>query len=162
PPVGRMFTYGLTLAGTPAVPGAKGYTDVFPYTVTLPIPRRARLALRTPLAAGDLSFFPNRWGLVETDTLPTYVRLISDHAAEAPSLIERPVAGRTPRFRLLRRSDRIALAALTHWRLHVEPTPGAVSDETKVVIDLRTRPRDSRVWEHPGRQAFKVSVLLPC
>jgi hypothetical protein len=161
PPVGLMFTYGLTLAGTPAVPGAKGYSDVFPYTLSAPISRRARLALRTPLAAGDLAFFPNRWGLIETDTLPTYVRLISERAGEARSLIERPIAERTPSFRLLRRSDRIALAALTHWRLGVEPTAEAVSDERKVVVDLRTPPREPRVWEHPGRRPFKLSVLLP-
>ena len=30
PPSGRMFTYLLTLAGAPAVPGTKGYSDVFP------------------------------------------------------------------------------------------------------------------------------------
>jgi hypothetical protein len=161
PPVGRMFTYGLTLAGNPAVPGAKGYSDVFPFTLSVPIPRRARLALRTPLAHGDLAFFPNRWGLIETDTLPAYVRLISEHGGEARSLIEQPIAERMLRFRLLRRSDRIALAALTHWRLLVESTPEVVSDETKVVIDLRTPPREARVWGHPGGQPFKVSVLLP-
>jgi hypothetical protein len=47
-PAGRIFTYGLTLAGTPAVPGAKGYRDVFPYRLMAPISRRSRLALRTP------------------------------------------------------------------------------------------------------------------
>src|SRR5256884_9608460 len=42
PPSGRVFTYLLTLAGTPAIPGAKSYCDVFPLTLTTPISRRAR------------------------------------------------------------------------------------------------------------------------
>jgi len=94
PPSGRVFTYLLTLAGTPAIPGAKSYCDVFPLILRAPISRRARLALRTPLAAGNLALFTNRWQLIEMDTLPVYQRLIAERAAEARALIERPIAKR--------------------------------------------------------------------
>lgn len=161
PPAGRMFTYGLTLAGTPAVPEAKGYRDVFPYTLMAPIWRRTRVALRTPLAAGNLAFFSNRWSLIETDTLPAYVRLISGRASEVRTLIELPVAQRMQRFRLLRRCGRIALAAVTDWRLGIEPAARAVTRAMDVVVDLRTLPREGGIWGDLQRRPFKVSVLLP-
>lgn len=161
PPAGRMFTYGLTLAGTPAVPEAKGYRDVFPYTLMAPIWRRTRVALRTPLAAGNLAFFTNRWSLIETDTLPAYVRLISGRASEVRTLIELPVAQRMQRFRLLRRCGRIALAAVTDWRLGIEPAARAVTRAMDVVVDLRTLPREGGIWGDLQRRPFKVSVLLP-
>jgi hypothetical protein len=161
PPAGRMFTYGLTLAGTPAVPGAKGYRDVFPYTLMAPISRRSRLGLRTPLAAGNLAFFTNRWSLIETDTLPAYVRLIAGRTNEVRTLIELPVAQRMPSFRLLRRCGRIVLAAVTDWRLGVEPAARAVTRSMDVVVDLRASPRNGGIWGDPQRRPFKVSVLLP-
>jgi hypothetical protein len=161
PPAGRMFTYGLTLAGTPAVPEAKGYCDVFPYTLAAPISRRSRLVLRTPLAAGNLAFFTQRWSLIERDTLPAYVRLIAGGASGARALIEVPVAQRMPRFRLLRRFGRIVLAAVTHWRLGMDPAPAAVTRSADAVVDLRTSPTEGRIWGDLQRHPFKISVLLP-
>ena len=161
PPAGRLFTYGLTLAGTPAVPDAKGYRDVFPYTLAAPISRRSRLVLRTPLAAGNLAFFTNRWSLIETDTLPAYIRLIAGGASGARALIAVPVAQRMASFRLLRRLGRIVLAAVRHWRLGIEPARAAVSGSRDAVVDLRTTPTESRTWGDLQRQLFKISVLLP-
>ena len=172
PPAGRVFTYMLTLAGSPAVPGAKSYCDVFPLILRMPISRRARIALGTPLAAGNLSLFANRWQLIDEDTLPVYERLIADKAAEARALIERPIDRRAGRFRLFRRSGRIVLAALTHRRLWLEAASAkrvAVGDA--VTFDLRTPPtradvgleeeRDSRVWTSLRRRPFRVTVSLP-
>jgi len=53
PPAARIFTYAL-LAGTPAVPDAKGYQTLFSvHAGAAPISAPfARLVLRTPLAAG--------------------------------------------------------------------------------------------------------------
>ena len=161
PPAGRMFTYALTLAGTPAVPDAKTYHDVFPYTLAAPISRRSRLVLRTPLAAGNLAFFTNRWSLIETDTLPAYIRLISDRSSGARALIEVPVAQRMGRFRLLRRFGRIVLATVTHWGLGIEPTPVAVSGSLDAVVDLRTAPTEGHIWGDLQRRPFTISVLLP-
>jgi hypothetical protein len=181
PPSGRIFTYLLTLAGTPAVPRTKGYGDVFPLTLTARISRRVRIALRTPLASGNLALFTNRWQLIETDTLPVYQRLIAEQAAEARALIEAPMAQRVGRFRLLRRGGRIVLALLTHWGLAREDAPATRDDAgeevtgvdagEEVPIDLTTPPTragaalaaasDSAVWMNPQRRPFRVSVSLP-
>jgi len=172
PPSGRAFTYLLTLAGTPAVPGAKSYCDVFPLTLSAPTPRRARVALRTPFAAGNLALFTNRWKLIESDTLPVYQRLIAEHGAQAHALIERSIAQRTGRFRLLRRGGRIVLALLTHWRLALEAASETlVAAEGEATIDLTTPPTradaglangsGSRVWTNPQRRPFRVSITLP-
>jgi hypothetical protein len=172
PPSGRVFTYLLTLAGTPAVPGTKSYCDVFPLTLMAPISRRARVALRTPLAAGNLALFTNRWELIEKDTLPIYQRLIAERASEARALIERPIAQRMGRFRLLRHGGRIVLPFLTRWRLALVAAPATpVAAGEEVTIDLTTPPKranagladesDSRVWTNLQRRPFRVSVLLP-
>jgi hypothetical protein len=161
PPAGRVFTYGLTLAGTPAVPDAKSYHDVFPYTLAAPISPRSRLVLRTPLAAGNLAFFTNRWSLIETDTLPAYIRLIAGGSSGARALIEVPVAQRMGSFRLLRRFGRIVLAAVTHWRVGIEPARAAVPGSMDAVVDLRTAPTEGQIWGDLQRRLFTISVLLP-
>jgi hypothetical protein len=161
PPLGRMFTYGLTLAGKPAVPGAKGYCDVFPFTLTAPLSRRLRLALRTPLAAGNLALFASRWRLIDTDTLPTYTRLISERVREARSLVKSSIAQRMLKFRLGRRLGWITLALLTHWRLGVEQAPTAAAGTRDAVVDLRTPPRESWILGDLQRREFELSVLLP-
>ena len=172
PPEGRAFTYLLTLAGSPAVPGAKSYCDVFPFTLIAPISRRGRVGLRTPLAAGNLALFANRWKLIEEDTLPVYQRLVTEQVAEARALIERPIGERVGRFRLLRRGGGLALALLTHWRLALEPAPASlVAASEDVAIDL-TRPptrsevglaegSDSRIWMDEQRRPFHLSLELP-
>jgi hypothetical protein len=172
PPAGRVFTYLLTLAGTPAVPGAKSYPVVFPLVLIAPISRGRRVALRTPLAAGNLALFRNRWTLIEEDTLPVYQRLITVQPAEARALVERPIARRVGRFRLLRRGGRIVLAAVTRWRLAFEAasrTPSA--SRAAVSIDLTAPPTrtaagfgdsgDTRSWTNLERRPFHVSVSLP-
>jgi hypothetical protein len=66
-----------------------------------------------------------------------------------------------PRFRLLRRCGRIVLAAVTDWRLGIEPAARAVTRSMDVVVDLRTSPREGGIWGDLQRRPFKVSVLLP-
>jgi hypothetical protein len=172
PPSGPLFTYALTVAGSPAIPGAKSYGDVFPLTLRAWLPGRLRIALRTPLAAGNLAVFANRWQLIERDTLPAYQHLIGDEAAQARELIERPVAERMGRFRLVRRGGALAWTLLTHWRLQTEgATARPVAAGEDVEIDLTAPPsRDGvgmpeatsdRVWANPHRHAFRITVLLP-
>ena len=168
PPSGRVFTYLLTLAGTPAVPGAKGYCDVFP--LMLRRSPRARIALRTPLAAGNIALFTNRWQLIEQDTLPVYQRLIAEQAGEARALIERPIAERTGRLRFLRRGGRFVLGLLTHWGVVVTAPATRVAGGEKVTIDLTTRASagaglaaagESDIWTNLERRPFRLSVRLP-
>jgi hypothetical protein len=160
PPIGRFFTYLLTLIGSPAIPGARSYPTVFPFELRLPISRDRRLALRTPLAAGNLALFTNRWKLIEDDTFPTYRELLERHPADLRRLIERPLDERTARFRLLRRAGGIVLAAVTRWRLGVErvAAPAPAPD-----VDLRVPPGDvgTRVWADLRRRPFVFTVLLP-
>ncbi len=171
PPSGRLFTYLMTLAGAPAVPGAKSYGDVFPLTLVAPLWGTARLALRTPLAAGNLALFTNRWMLIEENTLPVYQRLIAEHVAEVRALIERPVARRAGRFRLVRRGGSIVLELVTDWRLGLESRSDVpLANGEEVHVDLTKPPtradaalgdRDSRIWTNLQRRPFRVSVALP-
>lgn len=171
PPSGRLFTYALTLAGSPAIPGAKTYADVFPLTLSARLPRRTRIELRTPLAAGNLAVFADRWHLIERDTLPAYRHLITDEAAYTRELIEQPVSERMPRFRLIRRSGSLTWTLVTHWRLGlagVVASPVAAGEE--VAIELVPRPTRaalgmadgsrSRIWANPHRENFQVAVQL--
>jgi hypothetical protein len=66
-PAGSVFTYLMTLAGAPSVPGGRGYPERYPLTLGL-----GRIRLRTPLANGNIAIFANRWQLIEDDTLPAY------------------------------------------------------------------------------------------
>lgn len=182
PPQGRAFTYLLTLAGSPAVPGAKGYTAVFPLTLAARVADGA-IIVRTPLADGNIGTFANRWQLIETDTLPAYQRFITDHAAQARDLIATPIGQREARFRLLRRLGIITGALLTHWRIRFESpppsqrrfaasptTPAPVAAAADVAIDLTSPPTratagfsptsDHRAWASAAG-SFPLTVLLP-
>jgi len=172
PPSGPLFTYALTVAGSPAIPGALTYPDVFPLTLAARLPRHLRFALRTPLPAGNLAVFADRWQLIERDTLPAYQHLIADETAELRELIERPIPQRTRRFRLARRTSALAWTLLTHWRLAIEAavaSPVAAGEELK--LDLTVAPsRDAlgmaeassdRIWAQPHRQPFQITALLP-
>src|SRR5262249_1406880 len=154
--------------GSPAVPGAKGYTAVFPLTLAAAVPGGA-VTVRTPLADGNIAVFANRWRLIEEDTVPAFRRFITVDPAAAPSLLPTPMAKRVGRFRPLRRLAIIEVALLTHWRIRfkgrpVTPsrlgvsrtTPAPVATGGDVTIDLTGRPTratagfapssDHRVW----------------
>jgi hypothetical protein len=171
PPSGPLFTYALTVAGSPAIPGALTYPAVFPFTLSASLPRRIGVALRTPLPAGNLAVFANRWQLIERDTLPAYQHLITDESAELRELIERPIAERTRRFRLVRRAGALTWTLLTHWRLGVAATIASpVAPGEELEIDLTAPPsRDAvgmaeashaRVWANPKRPSFQITVML--
>jgi hypothetical protein len=178
PPLGRAFTYVLTLAGAPSLPGAKSFAEVFPLLFRLPLASGAPLAIATPLAAGNIAIFGDRWSLIETDTLPDYLRLIQQGRDQANALIATPIAQRVGKFRLLARVGQLARNLLTHWRLVRGDSPEvrvpdvSVSElKTPLTIDLQSAPecaasdlapgRDSRTWENPSRSTFGVVVRLP-
>jgi hypothetical protein len=161
PPQGRAFTYLLTLAGSPAVPGAKSYAAVFPFT----LPRSGgAVVLATPFPAGNIAVFANRWDLIVEDTLPAFRKLLGD-PARTLALVARPVEERVPRFRMIRRLGSI-LEALLRWRLRrgrVRRRLGVkgtvITDE--VAVDLTTPPRgDTRTWASTAAP-FPLKVLLP-
>jgi hypothetical protein len=163
PPQGLAFTYLLTLVGSPALPGAKSYAAVFPFT----IPRSGGVAmLTTPLPAGNIAVFANRWDLIERDTWPAYRKLLED-LPRTLALVVRPIEERVPRFRLIRRLGAI-LAALLRWRIRLrrERVPRRLGVKATVItdevaIDLMIPPRgDSRTWASTATP-FPLKVLLP-
>jgi hypothetical protein len=177
---GRAFTYLLTLAGAPSVPGAHSYPQRYPLTIAAPLPR-GQISARTPLADGNIAVFANRWQLIDVDTLPHYVALIRDDPEQARAIVATPIGVRMARYRLLARAPALTAAALTRWRLDINAAPGplfraaaapvraAAAEGT--TIDL-TRPpiresagfavgASSRIWMNPGHHPVEVTVNLP-
>jgi hypothetical protein len=170
-PEGAALTYLLTLVGSPSVPGANAYPVVFPLTLA-----GGPLRLRTPYADGNIAVFPNRWELIERDTLPAYLRFIAV-PARARALMGTPIATRVPAFQLRSYWSSIISAMLTRWgvrassrcrlgvhRPRVDSTPGR---RTVVRLDLSRRPGrlpagpDVRAWANPRHRPFPIRVRLP-
>lgn len=185
-PMGQAFTYLLTLAGEPSIPGAHSFPEQYPRTFAMRLPPTA-ISLRTPLANGNIAMFANRWKLIDDDTLPDYLTLVRDHADEVRKLVESPVSQRASRYRLLGRIGRLAAAALTRWEFAVsgaqadamgafavwpaKPLLGAETRDSVIDIDLTHPPTressnfatdtDSQVWMNPNRRPFDITVTLP-
>jgi hypothetical protein len=177
---GPAFTYLLTLAGAPSVPGAHSYPERYPLTIAARLPR-GQISACTPLADGNIAVFVNRWQLIDDDTLPRYAALIRDDPEQARALVATPIGERMARYRLLARAPALTAAALTRWRLDITAAPGprfraaaapvrAAAAEA-ATIDL-TRPptresagfaagASSRIWMNPGHRPVEVAVNLP-
>jgi hypothetical protein len=182
-PLGQAFTYLLTLAGTPSVPGARSYPERYPLTVGARLPRIA-VSARTPLADGNIAIFTDRWKLIDTDTLPAYLTLLRDHPDRARALAGTPLPQRVSRYRLLVRGSQLAAAALTRWDVKLTAAPGprasgalltkpspAAATVAATVIDLTSTPTresagfaaadGSRVWMDARRAPCAITVALP-
>ena len=178
-PLGRAFTYLLTLAGAPSVPGARSYPQRYPLTVGARLPRIA-VSARTPLADGNIAIFTDRWKLIDTDTLPAYLTLLRDHPDRARALVATPLPQRVTRYRLLVRGGQLAAAALTSWDVKLQAAPGPrtfgarltkPSQAATTVIDLTSPPTresagfaaaaGSRVWMDARRAPSAITVTLP-
>jgi hypothetical protein len=177
---GSAFTYLLTLAGTPSVPGAHSYPEQYPLTFAARLPR-GEISARTPLADGNIAVFANRWQLIDDDTLPHYVGLIRDSPEQARALVATPIRVRMARYRLLARAPALTAAALTHWHLGITATrgplfraaaaPARAAAAAGTMIDLTHPPTresagftvgaSSRIWMNPGREPVEVAVNLP-
>jgi hypothetical protein len=179
-PLGRAFTYLMTLAGVPSVPRAKSYPQRYPLQVEAQLPRIA-ISARTPLADGNIAVFADRWKLIDADTLPTYLAFARDHPAKARAMVAIPLSQRVTGYRLLARAGQLAIGAFTRWDLELRAapaqprTPRARSARPPLagttVIDLTSAPTrvsagfaadsGSRVWMNPRREPFDVTVALP-
>jgi len=177
---GPAFTYLLTLAGAPSVPGAHSYPERYPLTFAAWFPRGA-IRAQTPLADGNIAIFANRWQLIDDDTLPSYLAFVRDHPEQAHDLVATPIRTRMARYRLLARTRGIAAAALTRWHVDVTASPGPlfrgraapvrVAAAIRPVIDLSRPPTResagfaagarSRIWMNPGREPVDLAVNLP-
>jgi len=179
-PLGSSLTYLMTLTGAPSVPQARPYPQQYPLRMQARMPR-FMISARTPLAAGNIAIFADRWRLIETDTLPAYLAFIRNHPDKALELVSRPVSRRARAYRLLRRARQLVAGAVTHWEVGLRSLsresvadghPDRTSPQNSAVeIDL-ARPltresagfgtaTDSQVWMNRRREAFHFTVTLP-
>jgi hypothetical protein len=179
-PLGRTFTYLLTLAGTPSVPRAQSFPQRYPLRVGARLPPVA-ISARTPLADGNIALFADRWKLIDADTLPAYLAFIRDHPEKARALVATPLSQRVTGYRLLARAGQLAAGALTRWDVDLRAAPPGPrtpsarpaqwsSRAAAAVIDLASAPTresagfaagtGSRVWVNPGRAPFDVTITL--
>jgi hypothetical protein len=183
-PEGSVFTYLLTLAGAPSVPGADSYPERYPLTFVARLPRAA-ISVCTPLADGNIAVFANRWKLIDDDTLPDYLALVRDHADEARAIVATPIGRRVGRYRLIARAGSLIAGALTRWHVEVGPPaatprplalrrtrPVLAAETGATTIRLMSAPTrqsagfaegsDSRIWTNRDRRRpFEVTVELP-
>jgi hypothetical protein len=180
-PLGRTFTYLLTLAGAPSVPHARSFPQRYPLRIHARLPPVV-ISARTPLADGNIALFADRWKLIDADTLPAYRAFIRDHPGQARALVATPLSQRVTGYRLLARAGQLAAGALTRWDLDLRAAPpGPATPAARpaqpsprvaaTVIDLASAPTresagfaagaGSRVWVNPGRAPFDVTVTLP-
>jgi hypothetical protein len=179
-PLGPAFTYLLTLAGAPSVPGAHSYPERYPLRVEARLPRIAVTA-RTPLADGNIAVFADRWKLIDADTLPAYLAVLRDHPGRARAMVATPLSQRVTGYRLLARAGQLAAAAFTRWDVDLRAAPprqripcappAKPSRAAATPIDLASAPTresagfaagtGSRVWMNPRRTPFDVTIALP-
>ncbi len=178
-PEGWAFTYAMTLAGTPSVPGARSMAEVFP-VVFPPQWVPAPIRITTPLPDGNVAHFADRWRLIEADTLPAYLKYVSGDLNEALKSALVPVAKRAEQYRLDIQAVPLMWGLLTRWGMRCGSVPTAdapggwkstVVRREPVVLDLHTKPsarklgleatRRNLIWSAPGRRPFKVEVDLP-
>jgi hypothetical protein len=181
-PGGEIFTYLLTLAGVPSVPGAHSFPERYPRTFVAPLPGAA-ISVRTPLADGNIAVFADRWKLIDDDTLPEFLAYIHSHPDEARAQVSVPVSLRATRYGLAVQVGRLAAAALTRWDIDIAAAPASPpklqlrstkaslpAEDGDTRIDLTHPPTresvgiadtDNRVWMHAHHQPFDVEVALP-
>jgi hypothetical protein len=133
-PVGQGFTYAMTVLGTPSIPGAHAFGEVYPLHVRIASPGPERLGIpgplsvdnplqvdvdvTTPLPDGNISQRDERWKLIVNDTLPAYQRLLEDDPERVRQIVASPIETRVDAYRLEHQIDDI-LKRLSHWSVHV-------------------------------------------
>lgn len=137
PPTGQVMTWVMTQIGAPSIPGAVSYADIDPWEVAMPTPGPRNIGIpftpfqtdnplqgdavvETPLAAGNVAHFDDRWRLIRDDTLPAYQRLLRDDLDLAQALIGADVKTRVDEYRLAARVDDILVDLATDWEMRFE------------------------------------------
>ncbi len=165
---GAVLTYLMTLAGVPSVVGARSYPAVLPLTLVA-----GRVSLRTPLADGSIAVFPDRWELIELDTLPAYLRLLADPSLAYTEMCV-PLATRVEAFRLRSYWMSTLSRIMTSWGIQVGSRDGvetrrAMADSRPgrgggVTVDLGSRQAVGapvRAWANPRNKPFQIEANLP-
>jgi hypothetical protein len=130
PVTGPAFTYMMTAIGEPSIPGARTFAEYRPLTVTVETPGPERIPftpfdnplqgeveVQTPLPAGNLADFNDRWSYITADTLPAYQELLRDDPQRAKEIIGSDVAERIDDNRLHNRALDLAERFATDWQV---------------------------------------------
>ncbi len=123
PGTGEVVTWGLTTVGTPSIPGAQAYPEVFPETVPLQVPLPGApfvfvptpFDVETPFPDGNIADRDQRWGLITEDTLPAYREALSSDTAAARQLIASEFGPRLEERRIAHQAPVLLERILTDW-----------------------------------------------
>jgi len=142
PITGEVTTYLMTAIGSPSVPGAQSYPEVFPlevdasqyvgtprqvtviprfYTQDLPhVGAEGTVSVTLPLPDGNIAGFEDRWALIETDTLPTYVDLAANHPDQVLDVLDTPVGERADAFTIDEWWDDLAVQMIEGFDIDID------------------------------------------
>ncbi|HMT26526.1 MAG TPA: hypothetical protein PKA24_17400 [Microthrixaceae bacterium] len=128
PPVGAAMTYMMTLAGTPSIPGARSFADVFPWSVgveaeaglhvwgtPLDVGGSVEISVQTPLPDGNVAIQSDRWKLISKDTFPAFQDLYQNHPDQLQDLLALSPMSRADDYRLGNTFPELMEHLLTDW-----------------------------------------------
>ncbi|TDP41547.1 hypothetical protein DFR75_101650 [Nocardia ignorata] len=113
--LGRVLTYVTTVAGKPALAGARAPGVYAPATVRSPIPG-SKLGLRMPLPAFNWADRADRWAYLAADLVPRHLDLATD-PARAVVVYREPFPGKLDRGRLVARLPDVIADLTTQWQV---------------------------------------------
>jgi Hydrolase N-terminal helical domain len=131
--VGKVMTYGMTVAGSASIPGTKTPGEFSPLTasgsVRLPGPvpfvhETVGVDIKTPLPDFNVANKDDRWNYITNDTLPAFQKLLHDHPDQARAIIGSSVDDRLNAQRLAQRWPQLADDLLTNWDIDVHGSVG--------------------------------------
>lgn len=102
PVTGPAFTYVMTAVGDPSIPGAQSYGEYDPVS-------------GTPLPAGNIAGFDQRWPYIVNDTLPAYQDLLRDDPERLREIVGSDVGDRIEENRLYNRFGELAEQYTSGW-----------------------------------------------
>ncbi|MCZ4553222.1 hypothetical protein [Gordonia rubripertincta] len=89
PITGEAMTWMLTTVGTPSIPGAHAYPELYPEETSHPSGRYipGEIIVETPFPEGNIADKHERWRLITEDTLPAYQELLAENPDEARRIV---------------------------------------------------------------------------
>ncbi|WP_207841844.1 hypothetical protein [Williamsia soli] len=119
PVTGEAMTWILTTVGTPSIPGAQAYPEVFPTEISVDnsryIPGETRI--ETPFPDGNIADRHDRWKLITEDTLPAYQELLASNPDAARQIIGSDFDSRIEDQRLANQSGQVIDRMLNDWKV---------------------------------------------
>ncbi|WP_146240475.1 WXG100 family type VII secretion target [Williamsia limnetica] len=119
PVTGEAMTWILTTVGTPSIPGAQAYPEVFPTEISVDNSRYApgETTVETPFPDGNIADRHDRWKLITEDTLPAYQELLASNPEEARQIIGSDFDSRIEDQRISNRSGQVIDRMISDWKV---------------------------------------------